>query len=183
MTFSFDQHGINHMITAISREMTPKGRRSSADVDTLFMGGLLPSEADETALGHFGLRKNYKIIFASFDPANVTGGPVEFHAVITDGLTQAMTLSKGGLWKRDPRSAAILLFPDVEAIVKISSKGRSVFRDMSGRYHDHGFDLARQAVIARAAGEPGKVPVVSSIGTMLTVVDIETVAHCFAVAA
>lgn len=182
MTTNFDQNGINHMTTAISREMTPQRRARHADADTIFMGGPPPSDADQTELAMFGLRKNYKIIFPSFDPADVARGPVGYHAVVTDGLAETVILSGGRLWKRDRRSEAVLLFPDLKAVVKLSAKGRLVVRAMAGQYHDHGYDLARESITPGAARKPGNAPVVSAIGSLVTVLDLKTLGGMFAAA-
>lgn len=183
MTNSFDQHEMNHMIVAISREMTPVAGKRHSDADTLFIGGAQPSEAQEHQLAMFGQNKNYKIIFPSFDLGNLTDGPIGIHAVVTDGLADTVVLRNGRLWKRDRRSTAILLFPDLGIALKLSSKGRLIVRGMAGQYHDQGYDLAREAVLARAGGKPGHAPVVSAIGSMVTVFDIRTMADTFAAAA
>lgn len=182
MTAYLDQHAINHMITAISREMTPQRRARHAESDTIFMGGPPPSDADQNELAMFGLRKNYKIIFPSFDPADATVGPLGYHVVVTDGLTQTVILSGGRLWKRDRRSDAVLLFPDLQAVVKLSAKGRLVVRAMSGQYHDHGYELASASIIAGAERKLGHIPVVSSVGNLVTVFDLKTVGEMAAAA-
>lgn len=101
MAFSFDQHGINHATVAIWREMTPPGCIRLSETDTLFFGGPRPSDADREALATFGLNKNYKLVFASVDPADPQAGPVAFHAVVTDGLTHIVALCDGRLRKKD----------------------------------------------------------------------------------
>ena len=182
MTTTFDQHAINDMTVAIHREMTPQGRDQHADRDVLFMGGQRPSNTDQDALARFGLNKNYNMIFPSFDPGDPAAGPVAFHAVITDGLEQSFVLSGGRLWKRDRRSPAVLLFPGIQAVVKLSSKSRLTVLEMKGQLHDHGYELALEAVRARASRKPGRAPVVSPIGGMLTVLDITRLSATFAAA-
>ena len=179
MTTAFDQHGINHMTVALSREMAFNGGKRHADADTLFIGGSRPSGADENALARFGLNKNYKIIYPYFDTADVSAGPIGFHAVVTDGLTESIILTSGRLWKRDRRSQAILLFPDAKIVVKMSSKGRLLVRGMAGQFHDHGYDLALESLIGRASSKPGHIPIVSSIGCLPTVLDVRTMAATF----
>lgn len=179
MTTAFDQHAINHMIVAINREMTPLGNKRHADADTMFVGGGYPSEAEQMALGRFGLNTNWNIVFLSFDLANPGTGPIGIHTVVTDGLTQSFVLQRGRLWKKDHRTAAILLFPESQTAVRLNSKGRLVIGAMAGQYHDHGYDLALDSVIARAERKPGRVPVVSPIGSMVTVQDITTMQHAF----
>lgn len=182
MTDALNLNDVNHMIVSLAREMTPQGGMWHKEADTLFVGGTLPTKVDEIGLANFGLAKNYKIVLPSFDPADVASGPIAFHAVITDGLTQSITLPNGRLWKRDRRSPAVLVFAEVRAIVRINSKGRLLVREMTGPHHDHGYELARDAVIARAGRKPGKVPVISAIGNLLTVVDIRTMAGLLAAA-
>ena len=181
MTSQFDQHAINHMVAAIKHEMTPCGGRDT-EMDTLFFGGRLPTEAEQNDLGMFGLRKNYKIIHASFDLEDVVRGPVAFHVVVTDGLKQSLVVQDGRLWKRDCRSQAVLVFPNSGMVIKRSSKGRLLVRGMSGRHHDHGYDIARDAVLARAGRKPGSVPVVSPIGSLMTVLDIRAMNKMFEMA-
>lgn len=171
MSQSFDQHAINHATVAVRLEMTPRGGKREADCDTLFFGGPPPTEIDQDRLGQFGLSKNYHVVFASFDPADPAAGPVGFHAVITDGETKAMVLQGGRLWKADRRSPAVLLFAGAGILLKLSAKGRLVTRPIGGEHHQQGFELAREAVAARAAGEPGGVSVVSNIGDLVTVLD------------
>ena len=182
MTITFDQHAINDMTVAVALEMTPQCAKRHQNSDTLFMGGAKPTEADQRELASFGLSKNYRIVFPSFDPLNVEAGPTAFHVVVTDGLEEAFTLSEGRLWKRDRRSAAILLFPKLGILVKLSSKRSLVARVMDGRYHDHGYDLAQEAVTARAARKPGHVPVVAPVGGLMTVLDVKAFADTFAAA-
>lgn len=183
MTITFDQHAINDLTVAVALEMTPQCAKRHQESDTLFMGGAKPTEADERDLANFGLSKNYRIIFPSYDPLDVAAGPTAFHVVVTDGLKEAFTLAGGRLWKRDRRSAAILLFPKLNVLIKLSSKGRLVVRAMAGRYHDHGHELAREAVTARAARKPGHAPMVASVGGLMTVLDMKTFADTFAAAA
>lgn len=173
----FDQHAINHMVVAINREMTPLGNKRHADADTMFMGGGYPTESEQSALGRFGFRKNWNIVFLSFDPANPTAGPIGIHTVVTDGRTQAHVLQRGRLWKKDRRSAAILLFPETRIAVRLNSKGRLVVGAMTSHYHDHGYDLALESVVALAKCKPGRVPVIGPIGSMVTVQDITTMQH------
>ncbi|TCP96770.1 hypothetical protein C8J46_108148 [Sphingomonas sp. PP-F2F-A104-K0414] len=179
MSSTFDPHGINDVTVAVCHEMTPRRGRRHADVDTIFLGGPPPSHADETELARFGLRKNYQMIFASFDPSNPHDGPCGFHAVMTDGLKQALAIPDGRLWKRDRQSPAVLLFPALHTVVKINCKGRVIFKDMVGDYHESGYELARKAVLARAARKPGKAPVVAPIGALMTVLDIDALATTF----
>ena len=179
MTNAFDQYAINHMIVAVNREMTPLGNKRHAEADTIFIGGGLPSEHDQNALAHFGLSKNYRIVFLSFDPAAPLAGPTGIHTVVTDGLTESIVLQRGRLWKRDRRSAAILLFPEAQIAARLSTKGRLLVGPMATQYHDHGYDLALESIIALAGRQPGCMPVVSSIGSMLTVLDIQTMQHAF----
>lgn len=180
MTITFDQHAINHLTVAVAREMTPQGAKRHPDSDTLFMGGAQPTEAEQRRLASFGLSKNYKIVFPSFDPIDVAAGPTAFHVVVTDGLQEAFTLSEGRLWKRDRRSAAVLLFPQLDMLIKLSSKGRLIVRAMAGRYHDHGYEFARESVLARASRKPGHAPVLAQVGGLMTVLDMKTFAETFA---
>ncbi|MEG3171164.1 hypothetical protein U1708_02950 [Sphingomonas sp. ZB1N12] len=172
------------MIVAISREMTPRSAKSNAetDGDTVFIGGARPTESDQAALARFGLDKNYRVVFPSFDLNDPSTGPIGFHVVVTDGRTVATTLRDGRLWKRDRRSAAVLVFPDIGAVVKLTSKRQMAVHETRRQFHDHGYDLAREAVRTHAAKEPGTVPVVSTIGNMLAVLDIKTMSNAFAAA-
>lgn len=180
MTTIFDTHAINHATVALAREMTPRGGSRHPETDTLFMGGPAPTDADQDALARFGMSKNYKVVFASFDPADPTGGPLNFHAIVTDGLTQSIALAGGRLWKRDRASPAVLLFPGVNGLLRINSKGRLVVREMKGPYFDHGYELARKALAARTARRPGHAPVVAPIGALTTVLDMKAFNATFA---
>ena len=183
MTTKFDHRGMNHMIVAIDREMTPSGKTPLSEADTMFMGGGYPTESEQTALARFGLNKNWNIVFISFDTADPSAGPIGIHTVVTDGLAQSIVLQRGRLWKKDRRSAAKLLFPESQIAVRLNSKGRLVVGAMADRHHDHGYDLALETVLAAAAREPGRLPVVSPIGSIVTVQDIGTIQHAFAQAA
>ncbi len=180
MNSTFDSHGINDMTVAVCQEMTSRSRCRNSNVDTVFLGGPAPSNADEVELAKFGRSKNYRMIFVSFDPSKPHDGPCGFHAVLTDGLTQALAIPDGRLWKRDSRSPAVLLFPALGAMLKVDSEDCLIFHDMAGDYPESGFDLARTAVLARAARNPGKAPVVPQIGALMTVFDVDTVSAVFA---
>lgn len=184
MTNAIDQYTMNHMIVALSGEMTPRGAKPNAkvDADTVFIGGARPTEADRASLARFCLDKNYKVIFPSFDLDNPRAGPVGFHVVVTDGLTRVTTLQDGRLWKRDRRSRAILIFAEIGAVVKLNSNGQMVVREMHGQFHDHGYELALDAVRVRASKQPGTMPIVSMIGNMLAILDIKTMSYAHAVA-
>ncbi len=182
-TTGFDQHAVNDMTVAVSIEMTPGGRGRHPLGDTLFMGGLAPSHDDARALGAFGERKNWKVVLPWFDPSDIGAGPVGYHAVVTDGISDTVVLTDGRLWKRDRRSAAVLHFPGIQAVVRLSSKGRLMVSGMRGGYAEEGYGIARQAVAARAATSPGKVPVVSAVGGMVAVLDMGALADSFALAA
>ncbi|WP_394654058.1 hypothetical protein [uncultured Sphingomonas sp.] len=180
MNTGFDQFSMNHMITAISHEMAGPARKPRPECDTLFIGGPLPSDLEQHQLTQFGLRKNWKVVYPSFDPGDPARGPVSYHVVVTDGLTETMLLKDGRLWKKDRQSRAILVFADLGITIRISSRGHLVVRGMSGRHHDHGYELALEAITTRAAREPGQAPVLSSIGRLPTVLDIRTMNLIFA---
>lgn len=163
--------------------MMPSSRSSNVDADVLFMGGSKPSEAQERDLAAFGLRKNYKIIFAACDATDAGRSPSTYHAVITDGVEEAVALRNGRLWKRDRRTAFIILFPDDQVLVKISAKGRMIVRAMASRYDAQGYVLADQGVLARAALQPGHGSVVAPVGNLVTVLDAKDFAATFAAAA
>lgn len=184
MTNAFDQYTMNHMIVALSREMTPRGTKPNpkVDADTVFIGGARPTEADQASLARFGLDKNYKVIFPSFDLDAPHAGPVGFHVVVTDGLTRVTTLQDGRLWKRDRRNPAVLVFAEIGAVVKLNANGQMVVRDMRGQFHDHGYELALEAVRAGAGKQPGTMPIVSTIGSMLAILDAKTMSYAHAVA-
>jgi len=180
MNTTCDYRRINHMITAIGHEMNLRTRKPRIECDALFIGGPVPCDTDQEELAQFGLRKNWKIIYSSFDPADVLRGPVAFHVVVTDGLTETMVLQDGRLWKRDARCSAILVFAHLGLTVSVGSKGRLLARPLARPCHEDGYDLAIQSVTARAAREPGHIPVVSTIGRLPTVLDIRTMNHAFA---
>jgi hypothetical protein len=183
MNAVFDHHTMNHMVTAISQEMNLCAAEPRAECDALFIGGPVPLEDNQVELAQFGLRKNWKIVYPSFDLADVRRGPTSFHVVVTDGLTETMVLQEGRLWKKDATTAAILLFSLCGIVVRISSKGRLLVEPLRRAYHDHGYDLAMRAVTARAARAPGHIPILSTIGNLPTVLDIRTMNHAFAMAA
>lgn len=179
MTKAFDQFAINHMTTAIGIEMSTSGRGPHPESDTLFIGGTPPSDADEIALGRFGHSKNYKIVYPSFAMDDIASGPVAFHVVVTDGVTECFVLQNGRLWKRDRRSPAVLIFAAIGATISLSAKGQLAVRQTRGITHEHGFEFAREAVAARAASKPGRVPVISPIGGLITVLDMQAFAETF----
>lgn len=178
-TTTFDHLAINHMTTAISEEMNPAPSKSRKLCDTLFMGGPVPDEHDQHQLAQLGLKKNWKIVYPSFDPADAARGPTTFHVVVTDGLTETLVLQDGRLWKNDRRSPAMLVFAHLGITVRVSAKGRLMVGPMKPRHHDHGYELALQSVSARAAREPGRAAVLSSVGRLPTVIDIRTMKLMF----
>lgn len=184
MAYAIDQYTMNHMIVALGGEMTPLGAKpdTNVDADTLFIGGARLTDADQASLARFGLDKNYKVIFPTFELDDPHAGPVGFHVVVTDGLTRVTTLRDGRLWKRDRRTPAVLVFPEIGAVVKLNVKGQMVVHDMQGQFHDHGYDLALSAVRARASKRPGTLPIVSTIGSMLAVLDAATMSYAHTVA-
>ena len=179
MNTAFDTTSMNHMITAICHEMRGASRKTHPDCDTLFIGGPPPSDRDQHALAQFGLSKNWKVVYPSFDPADPMRGPVGCYVVVTDGLTETVILTDGRLWKNDRRSMTVIVFAELGITVRVSSKGRLVVRGMVGRYHDHGYDLALEGVATRAARRPGHSTVISSIGQLPTVCDIRTMSQMF----
>ncbi|USU10712.1 hypothetical protein NF701_08950 [Sphingomonadaceae bacterium OTU29THOMA1] len=172
--------GINHMTVALQMEMAPSSKNRHTEPDVLFMGGGRLSDADERALAGLGMRKNYNLVYATCATVDARSTPSTYHAVVTDGLTQAYILSNGRLWKRDRRSASILIFADTQAVIKISGKGCIVVRPMAGQYHDHGFDLALDGLAARGARKPGHVPVVMPVGEVTAMIDVRALAATFA---
>lgn len=179
MTTTFDHFTMNHMITAISQEMNPRAHKSRSNCDTLFIGGPVPDDHDQHQLAMLGLNKNWKIVYPSFDPADASRGPVTFHVVVTDGLAETLVLQDGRLWKNDRGSAAVLVFAELGMIVRVTAKGRLMVGPMKPRHHDHGYELALEAVGARASRQPGTAPVMSSVGRMPTVFDIQTLQLMF----
>lgn len=183
MNAAIDQHCINHMTVAVHQAMTPQENRRSRETDTMFLGGGQPTDADRQALGHFALDKNYRLVVPCFDTAEPQAGPVGYDVICTDGLEQSIALTGGRLWRRDRRSTAVLLFPSIGVVVKLTGKGCMLVREMKGCYHDQGYELARQAVLAHAARQPGSVPVLTSVGALTVVLDMRAFAATFAVAA
>lgn len=182
MTDQFDPQAVNHVTVAIHCEMSPSGR-PHPDSDTLFMGGTLPTTADEDALGRFACDKNYKIVYPSFDAGQGTTLPTTFHVAATDGIAQTIVLSGGRLWKRNDRSAAVLVFSDTRLMVSLNAKGRLKVARMPGIVGERGFDIALAALAARAAMKLGGVPVVSPVGGLMTVLDMKALSDTFAKAA
>jgi hypothetical protein len=174
---------INHLTVALRQEMTPAGRKDGAHADVLFIGGSTPSEADEYAFAGFGLRKNYKIIYTACRTSHAGAGPSSYHVVVTDGLNEAVALKGGRLWKRDRRSASVLLFPIEQALIKISAKGRMIVRPMTGRYDEQGHELASQHLAARAARKLGRGAVVAPVGGLPVILDMTEFVATFAAAA
>jgi hypothetical protein len=181
MNLDFDKKYINDMIVAVNSAMLPYGTMNRDKLDTLFLGGGTDlSEHDQRSLADYGLNKNYKMIFSSFDLTNVQAGPLSFYAVITDGLAESVTLSGGRLWKRDRRTPASLLFPHTRVKLSINSKNKLVLREMGSLYHDHGYELARETVIARAKRPASNSPVLFSINGLRSVMDLRTMQATYA---
>ncbi len=174
-----DPISINHMTVALQMEMASSSNSRHTEPDVLFMGGGELSDTDERALAGLGLRKNYNIVYATCASVDADSTPSTYHAVVTDGLTQAYILNNGRLWKRDRRSASVLIFADTQMVIKISGKGRICVRPMAGQYHDHGYDLAQDGLAARAARKPGHAPVVSPVGEVATVINLKAVVDMF----
>lgn len=182
MIQDFDHFGINHAVVALSREMAPKARINREVGDILFFGAPSLSDTDRAGLADFACRKNWKLIVASFDPANPHAGPTGFDVVITDGLTQSTGLRGGRLWKKDRKSAAILIFEEISAVIKMDAKGQLLVNEMRGPFHDQGFDIARDALLDQAARKPGRAPIIAWIGTLMAVHDTKAFARTFEVA-
>lgn len=174
-----DQYAVNNMICALQLEMGSSPSEPGRDHDALFMGGSDVNAADEDALGSFAVDKNWHILLASFDPADPTAGPVDFRAVITDGLTKSVIMAGGRLWKKDRRSNTVILFPKARSVLKLTTKGRLVVGPISGRRHDHGYELARMSLASHAAKCPGGVPLVAPVGGLLTIMDARTLTMMF----
>lgn len=182
MSNSFNPIEINHMAVAVRQEMIPSGQYGGG-ADVVFIGGSKPCQEDERQLAAFGLRKNYNIIFTACDVASSNAAPIGFRVVVTDGTAESIVLSGGRLWKRDRRTACVLLFPAEQVLIKVSTKGRLIVRPMVGRYHDQGYELADQSVEARAASRPGHGAVLAPIGDLPVVFDVKECAATFAAAA
>lgn len=172
----FDVRGMHHMITAIRETMSPT-RQLHPERDTLFMGGATPTHHDEEALCIFGRDKNWKIVFPSIDTADPAAGPTGFRVVVTDGLTRTCVLRNGRLWKRSRDSAAVIRVDRL--VISLSAKGRLKVGPSRGRVHEHGYDLALQAVKARAAEAPGRGALIAPIGGLVAVMDGTTASDLF----
>lgn len=173
---------INHATVVLQMEMALISRRRQIEPNVLFMGGGALSDTDERALAELGLRKNYNLVYATCATGDAHSRPSTFHAVATDGTTQAYVLSDGRLWRRDRSSASILIFANAQAVIAIGGKGRIVVRPMARRYHDHGYDLAMEALASRIASRPGHVPVVMPVGEVTAMIDVRALAATFAAA-
>ena len=170
---TYDHQGINNVTVALGREMMPQNCSKGSEPDVLFVGGAEPTEAQALDLVSFGLRKNYHLVFAAFDPASPQNGPITLTLFATDGHTQAVTLRGCRLWKRNRQTPSVLLVPDDRVLVKVSSKRRLVIRQMKGTHDDRGFELAQEALLARAASQPGRAAILGQIGSMIVVQDVE----------
>ena len=174
---TFDSDGINHVVCAMQLEMGTTPGHAGRNPNVLFLGG--PQVTDVDALCEFSLSKNWSLFFASVDVADPAAGLMDVRAVVTDGVTQAATIAGGRLWKRDKNSPSVLLFPNVGALAKVTSKGRILIREMTGTYGDEGYELARAALAARCATRPGQMPVVGPVGVMPSVLDVRTLKLMF----
>jgi hypothetical protein len=182
MNDQLDLQVVNNVTVAVNCEMSPSGR-PHPNSDTLFMGGTLPTTADEDALGRFACSKNYKIVYPSFESAHGTTLPTSFHVAATDGVAQTIVLRGGRLWKRTDRSAAVLMFADTRIMVSLNAKGRLKVARMPGIVGERGYEKALNALRARAAMKPGSAPVVSPVGGLTTVLDMKALSETFAKAA
>jgi hypothetical protein len=182
VTTILDPHSVNHATVAVRNEMTLRGKKDGSECNALFLGGLTPSDVDETALGEFAITKNYNLVFASFDPDVAPSTPTGYHVIATDGLTQAMVVRNGRLWKGDRRSRTLLLFPDAKMLFRFDSKGRISMRELKGQYHDHGYELASEELARSSATSPGHIPIVSPIGQLVTILDVKALRDAFELA-
>lgn len=183
MTLSLNHIQLNHLIRALGEEMrSAKGKRP-IDADTLFIGGGLPRDIDLKSLEQFGQNKNYKIVFGSVAPGASGAQLDRIDVVLTDGVSDSAILSNGRLWKRNARSPVIIIFTHLGVSIRLSGKDRLGVNKLTGRYHDHGYDLARVAVQARAAKRPGTNPVLTTVGELPIVMDMQTLQHSFEAAA
>lgn len=167
----FDSHLLNHMTVALRCEMTPGSRLHGPLGDTMFLGVVQPSLVDLNGLARFGESRNYKIVLPHFAVDGAGAGPTGYSVVVTDGLADTVLLNGARLWKRAPSRASVLLIPAIGAEIGIDTRGLMKVREARGRYEEAGFALAQACLLARAGKQPGKMPVVSQLGGVLTVND------------
>lgn len=182
MIDQFDFDAVNDLTVAVNCEMSPSGRPHPQS-DTLFMGGTPPGIADEDVLGRFACSKNYKIVYMAFGTATVPTPPATFHVAVTDGVAETIVLRGGRLWKRNSSSAAVLMFADTRLMVSLNAKGRLKVARMPADVDRRGYGIALTAIGERAATKPGRAPVVSPIGGLITVLDVQALSETFAKAA
>jgi len=178
----FDSKGINDMICALQLEMGSTPGEQQRETNVLFMGGPDLTDDDQKELGQNAVNQNWSALFSSFDVTNPTAGPLDIFAAVTDGRIST-TVGGGRLWKRDRKSRIVVLFPALQMKLKLTLKGRLFVGEMRGQYHDHGYELARGALLERASTSPGHSPVLSTIGQFPTIMDVRTLAMAFEMAA
>lgn len=173
---TINQFKINPLICAVESELTARLGKRRNEANFLMMGGGTLSPAEMDALATFACQKNWNLLHAATnttDPVNgFVNGEIEFTCVVTDGFTSTAILSGGKLWKRDRSSAAMLLFPQHRVAARLNSKGLLSARKFADRYHDQGYDLAKDAVLQRLPGSGDTTPVITMIGAALVVHDV-----------
>lgn len=176
MNLMFDTITANHFTEALAIEMAGHQGLRHPGTDVIFMCGPEPTGDAIRKLAEFASRKNYNLIYAGFDPSNVSAGVIGYHVVFTDGSTQWAVLQDCKLWKRTPTSPAVLLFPNGPVLIEIGPKGLIHVREKPRRCSESGFEFASKAVARRAAEKPGHAAAVFPIGGMPAVIDSRTMA-------
>jgi len=176
-----DQHQINSLICAVEAELTSRAGKRCKQADFLIMGGGQLSGAGRDSLASFACQKNWNLLYAAVNTAQPVNGfaadAIEFSCFVTDGFTSTAVLSGGKLWKRERTTAAILIFPQHSLSIRVNAKGKLTDRKLADRYHDHGHDLARDAVLRRVSSAKNRMPVLGTIGNAMVVHDLEMIAR------
>ena len=167
---------VNALTTAVADAMTGKRKLSRQDEDTLFFGGVELPKSEKDVLADFTARMNWNLIYVGCMADSLRSDRAEIAGIgcyVTDGIEATAVLGAGKLWKASREARAVIVFPATGIKIRLSRKGQLLIDELSGPPHDHGFELAREAVVSLQDAHRDRLPVVSVMGRYPIVSDVE----------
>src|SRR5690606_35997615 len=77
---------------------------------------------------------------------HVTSDGMAYSCIFTYASGRSALFPTGRPWKRDRQTPAILLFHHAQVAFGIAERVQLIRHEWSGRYHHHGYELARRAI-------------------------------------
>jgi hypothetical protein len=158
---------LNVAIEAVEAAMQTKTRAAKRDDDTLFFAGAELSPGDDQAMADFAYRLNWNIVYVAYSQDAMRAGCASITKIscyLPLSGEQVAFMHHGRLWQARDAGRLAIVFPEVGAMLRLSSRGHLTLMENQSKFEAAGFDRARFAVARHRSRGRLSPAVFSSVG-------------------